>query len=274
MRNHYIPQFVLREFAKGDVIHVYNKTNGKIHPSSPKDLFVIRGFYHDVVEQVFAQIESKLSGELKSILKSYRNNTALEIPDSRVLACCRQLVLLQLLRTPYSKQTGVSALDDTNAEEFVQRLAKAGYDNVDGELVRRSLQRWKEDAAKDRESRLWSLVLLQFLESPAKALPDVVPAVLGKGVLLAKAESAFVLGDRGAMSTATSDKPLSHSDREIYFPVSPDIAVSLAGPRDRITRSTLDVATTRKINTSTMGCSREWVASHSITMLASLANPR
>ena len=274
MRNHYIPQFVLREFSDNDgMIQVYDKNAREIRRSSPKDLFVISGLYHDSVEDVFGRLETRLSLCLRSILDSCRTNTNFTMPDNHVLQCCRQFVLLQLVRTPWAKETGVRALDDIDTKELLGRLANAGFDNLDEAVVHEMVDQSRKDANKKRRSRLWSIVLLDFLADPARAMPDVIPAVQGKGVYLAKTESAFVLGNRGAVSTATKDKPLFHEDREIYFPVSPDIAISLAGNRDQILRCTVDTAPTRKANLSTMEYS-DWIVSHSSRLLRSLANSR
>ena len=119
------------------------------------------------------------------------------------------------------------------------------------------------------------MYLLQFLHSPAEVLPDVVRATLDKGVLIAEAEpgSAFVLGDRGAMSTAGKGKHLYHANSEIFFPLSPDIALSLAGKRNRIEQVLVGKVAVRAVNRSTVE-HNDVVVSHSDALLKSLANPR
>lgn len=274
MRNHYVPRFVLRRFARNGVIHVYDKEADTIRQVSAGSSYVIRDFYHDDVEHLFAQIEGPLSAVLESILTSCRDNARFQVPDGRVLECCRQLLLLQLLRTPHAKQIGMRALDDVDTGELVARLASAGFPDIAEDTVAEIVDRWRDDGARDRGSTLWSLSLLNFMADPAKALPNVVPAVLNKGVILAKTRSAFVLGDRGAMSTATDKAPLTDPRSEIFFPVSPGIGISLAGKRDQIEVTTIETDHTRKINLSTVAHSQRWIASHSNALLKSLANPR
>ena len=38
----------------------------------------------------------------------------------------------------------------------------------------------------------------------------------------------------GAVSTAKAERPLYHASTEMYFPVSPDIALSVHGPKGRL----------------------------------------
>ena len=260
MRSHYVPQFVLREFTdKHGMLWMYEKSRDEIVRCGTKDALVINGYYHDDLERIFAQIEGEQSSCLKAVLDFCRTGTR-SMSDDQMLTCCRKLVLMQLLRTPYAQATGVQALDGVSASEMVRRLADEGLDNVDEDAVDRLIRRHQEDAARIRGSKLWSIVLLDFLEDPAKALPDVVPAILGKGLILAETESAFVLGDRGAVSTATEDSPLYDAKSEIVFPASPDIAVSLAGDRNVVQRVAMNRHGTRQLNLSTMSISNRVVS--------------
>jgi len=274
MRNHYIPRFILRNFVEDGVIHVYDKERDTVQQVSANSSFVIRDFYDDRLEELLAQLEGPLSADLNSIMDSYRLSAPFKMPDSHVLKRCRQLVLLQLMRTPYAKEVGMAALDDVDIHVLLERLAKAGFEDVPQEAVAKVIDHYRVDGAKSRGSRLWSHSLLAFLADPAKVLPDVVPAILNKGVILAKTKSALVLSDRGAMSTASEDAPLTDPRSEIFFPVSPSICVSLAGERDRIGTVTLSSAETRRINLSTVRHSQRWVASHAQRLLKSLAHPR
>ena len=279
MRNHYIPQFVIREFADKDgMVYAYSKSRGDIRRLSPRDVFVVRNFHVDLVEQAFENLETHISPDVKSILKSCREDAAFGMPDSRVLERCRQLVLSQLLRTPWAKNSGTRNLGEKTAdEELARALAAAGFDTNVEEIkreARESEKRWREDAMRNRNSAIWSRSLIDALNDPAKAYPGITKAILAKGVMLAKTDSAFVLGDRGAVSTATPDKPLPHPESEIYFPASPNVAISVAaGRRNQIARVTVDRAATRRINRSTVDCS-DVVVSHSERLLRSLANPK
>ena len=132
----------------------------------------------------------------------------------------------------------------------------------------------RTDAERTRRSKLWSRVMDDFLTNPSGVLPDAIGAIELKGVLLAQTKgSSFVLGDCGAVSTAGGGVDLTHPSREIYFPLSPDIAVSLGGDKDQITQLTIDTSAVRKANLSTMRNS-EYVISRSERQLRSLANPR
>ena len=111
MRSHYVPQFVLREFTdKHGMLWMYEKSRDEIVRFGTKDALVINGYYHDDLERIFAQIEGEQSSCLKAVLGFCRTGTR-SMSDDQMLTCCRKLVLMQLLRTPYAQATGVQALD-------------------------------------------------------------------------------------------------------------------------------------------------------------------
>ena len=260
------------------MVYAYSKSRGDIRRLSPRDVFVVRNFHDDCVERAFERLETRISLDVKSILKSCREDAAFGMPDSRVLERCRQLVLSQFFRTPWAKNSGTRNLEERTAhEELVRALAAAGFETNDEETMREaweSEKRWREDAKRNRNSAIWSRSLIDALNDPGKSYPGITKAILDKGVILAMTDSAFVLGDRGAMSTATADKPLPHPDSEIYFPASPHVAISVAaGRRNQVARVTVDRAATRRINRSTVNCS-DVVVSYSERLLRSLANAR
>lgn len=276
-KNHYVPQFILSEFVRDGTLFVLQKSNGQVRRSTnTEDVFCVRGLYHDAIERLFSQIEADLSKDLKVLLRAARDRNVIKLPREQMVASCRKLLLLQLIRTPYAKKIGVRGFvdDDEPDRELLEQVSGAGFD-VDSTEVREAYDRVRADALQERRSRMWSMSLLRFVHSPAEVLPDVVRATLNKGVLIAEAErgSAFVLGDRGAMSTAGKGEDLYHANSEIFFPLSPDIALSLAGKRDRIEPVSLGKASVRAINRSTVE-HNDVVVSHSDALLKSLANPR
>ncbi len=122
MRNHYIPRFILSNFVRNRVIHVHDKQDGKTRPTNEGKLFVIRDFYQDDLERLLGEIEGTLSADLNSMLTSCRTGAPFRIPISRVLECCRQLLLLQLARTPYAKKVSTTALDEVGISELLEDL--------------------------------------------------------------------------------------------------------------------------------------------------------
>ena len=279
MKNHYIPQFVLNEFIdrKRGTIHVYDKGRCRFYQSSPADLFAISDFYDDLTEKKLSELEAKISPVLKSMLDSHRNGTKPNMTNDLMVDCCRALVLLQFRRTPWAKQLATRAIHKKGRDErdMAEILASHGFDpDVENlRLAQRAEEYYVQDARKSRRSEIWSKLIVDAIDQTGLAMPNTSKAVLGKGVQLAKTESAFVLGDRGAVSTATAVKPLSDPDRELFFPVSPDIALSIIGERDEIQSVVLTKERTRTINLSTVGCCDK-IASHSGRLLRSLANPR
>ena len=172
----------------------------------------------------------------------------------------RYLTLLQLARTPYAKEIGIGGLGEADAiDDLAKDLADAGFDLTNADTLQRfkeAEQRVRADAERMRGSSVWSGSLYNFLEDPSEAMPDVVKAVMDKGVVFAKTgpRRSFVLGDRGAVSTAGGGRNLDDPSREIYFPVSPDVAVALGGGRDQIEVVDLDMDAIRRVNLSTMAC--------------------
>ena len=273
MKNHDVPQFVLREFidSKRGGIHVYDKRKQTFYLSSPDDLFAIRGFYDDQTEKKLAALESKISPILKSILHSRRNGTSPKVTDNDMLSACRVLVLLQLIRTPWIKDIASRDIDKRPMADVEDHGIDPTEENL--QWARELRERYTQDARKTRESEVWSKSLVNAIERTGLVMPDVSRAVLDKGLIVAKTQSAFVLGDRGAVSTATRARPLSDSDRELIFPVSPDIALAIAGQRDQIQDVEINKIGTRGVNLSTVRHNNK-IASHSGSLLRSLANPR
>lgn len=84
-RHHYIPQFIIRNFA-GDQgkVWVYNKNDRKIFASKPSNVFVVRNLYrqydperrqyHVTPEERLAEMESDAAPILRSIVENVRQN--------------------------------------------------------------------------------------------------------------------------------------------------------------------------------------------------------
>ena len=276
MRNHYVPQFIIREFANSaGFVYVYGKKAKEILTMNPKDVFVVNNMYADDVERLLARVEGGISRTLTTILACCRNAAKPEIPVAEILGCCRYVAMLQLGRTRFAKEIAVEAVGRgfTDAE-LEERLVGAGFSV---EELDRAREVEKAERAKlegrGKESGAYRQLMLKLIRNPADVYPDVAKAVAAKGVVLASTASGFVLGDRGAVSTATAERPLYHAGSEVYFPVSPDIALSIHGPKDRVSLQKIGRDVTRTANLSTMAIN-EWIVSHSRRLLQSLANPR
>ena len=255
-------------------VAVYDKNTGKVRRDGPDNVFVIKDWYSDEIENKLAVMEGHISPVVRAVLKARRERTRLTVAPEAVMNCLRYFLLLQLMRTPHAKRTSIAGI--RTSEELYRELENAGFDTSENNLqtIRAIEKEAREDAKRTRRSALWSKIMDDFLTNPSIIMPRAVKAIRSKGVLLAQTKaSSFVLGDRGAVSTAGGGTDLTHTSREIYFPLSPDIAVSLGGDKDQITLLTLGKSEVRKANLSTMRNS-EYVISRSQTQLRSLANPR
>ena len=227
MRNHYIPQFIIRQFADSEgFVYVYAKKAKKVVKLTPKDVFVVNNLYDDDVERLFAKVESRISQTLTPVLESCRNGANPNVPVPEILGCCRYVAMLQLGRTRFAKEIAIRAVGRglTDAE-LKQRLVEGGFSIEDldraRQLERKELARLK---GRGKASAAYRQLMLKLIVNPADVYPDVARAVAAKGVVLGSTDSAFVLGDRGAVSTARTERPLDHPLSEVYFPVSPNIA--------------------------------------------------
>ena len=276
MRNHYIPQFIIRQFADSEgFVYVYGTEAKEIRRLKPKDVFVVNNLYDDDVEHLLARVESRISRTLKSVLGSCRSGTKPNIPEAEILDCCRYVAMLQLGRTRFAKDIGVEALGRGHTDaELEDKLVEAGFRVEDlGRAKRVQVEELAKLEGRGKTSGAYRQFMLKLIGNPAEVYPDVARAVVAKGVVLASSESAFVLGDRGAVSTARAERPLDHPRSEVYFPVSRDIALSIHGPKDRFSFLKIGRDATRTANLSTMA-HNEWIVSHAVRLLRSLANPR
>ena len=101
-KEHYVPQFYLKNF--GDRIYLYDKSDRKIHPSTPKDIAFERNFYvkpddNDAAERVehaLGQFEGVASTVISNIIRA-ESLAGLSRDDWSILYV---FVMLQFARTP------------------------------------------------------------------------------------------------------------------------------------------------------------------------------
>ena len=88
MRSHYIPQFVIREFAGEDgKVAVYDSNTGRVRRDSPDNVFVIKDWYSEEIENKLAAMEGKISPLVRAVLKTCRECTRPTVAANAVLNC-------------------------------------------------------------------------------------------------------------------------------------------------------------------------------------------
>lgn len=279
VRNHYIPRFVISEFADDDEnVFLYRKSTRKVAKPNISKVFVVKDFYSDDVEETFSRVEGRISPIVRDVLRMCREGVQPTTTPEEVLSCFQYFFLLQLGRTPQAMRIGVEGIRESDPQDLYDEVQEILGIDMSSEDNVRKVEAMREDAIKDAErkrgSKLQSSLMRDLLADPSRILPDVAKAVKDKGLTIAKAgRSSFVLGDRGSVSTAGGGLKLHHPSREIFFPISPDVGLSLAGHRDQVQLVTLDGSAVRQINLSTMRISK-YVVSRSKALLRSLSRPR
>ena len=275
MRSHFIPRFVLEKFTDAaGFIRFLDTRTGEIKKSTPTKVGKVNGLYDDDLEHRFErEIETPLSRVIGSIVGSVRSGGALEVNRREALGCCRGFVLQQLIRTPHAKMTASKSVRERTVDDYMGLIGEAGIYGVDEAMVKDVLDEARDDAERLRGSRFWSDFLRGFLDEPSSVLPRVVAAVERKGMILATTETAFVLGDRGAVSLVGNGRTLEDPGTQVYYPIAKDVALILGGRRDAVQRVPVDREATRKLNLQTLRLNRT-VFSHSERLLRSLADPR
>jgi len=127
-KHHYVPQFLLRNFARvgGTRLYVFDKQNDRVFPASVADVAAENRLYEfslgnvtATIESSLADFESKVAGVLREVL-SNDNLAALTVYQRVVLS---GLVAQLLLRSPQQR----AAMRHINAE-LRQRVAAMGTD--------------------------------------------------------------------------------------------------------------------------------------------------
>lgn len=224
LRQHYVPRFLLRGFARGgtDRLVVLDKRDSRCFEAGIADVAVEKGFYDLEVEQGTLTLEPGLAGlesqaaRAISRIRRERCVRALPVADRAALAV---FVLNLFVRGPNRRAV---ILDLMHQTKRLLELLNAGREPASKQI--RDLMTVDEDEAK--------LIALRMTADTRAFLP----AILDKEVLLLETtnQCPFFIGDNpvvlaNSMPTdgTRGDLGLAVPGIEIYTPISASLVVAL-----------------------------------------------
>ena len=116
-RQHFVPQWYLRQFSAGGVVHVFDKVTGKAFTASPANVALEKNFYtlpidrpdeEPVAEEILRAIEARCAKAHTAVVNriayraSQRDSKVFVRPDERELLALN--LVLQTLRTPLARK--------------------------------------------------------------------------------------------------------------------------------------------------------------------------
>ena len=116
VNNHYVPQFILRNFCKDEKIQYYDLKSKKVEPRATRSVFSEKGYYPDNIEKGLCQkIEVQFANVLHNKILNNRYRIVLDSNDMLVL---KKYLIITMLRMR----------DDDNEQNILFReLKKNGF---------------------------------------------------------------------------------------------------------------------------------------------------
>lgn len=220
---HYVPQFLLRNFGTGkkDQVHVFNKSNDKTFVTNARNVAAESRFYDfksngiDIsIEPILSRIESEAKPVFKKIIDT-KSLSSLHEDERFALAV---FLAVQFVRTKASR----AAFGDA-AKQFVDILRNrfgASEEQI-------------KDSGFDLNDQHKALFAIKTVLDAPK---DYATSFLSKDWLLLEAPSggAFLMGDRplalqnsAAAEGSFGNIGLMVPGIEVYFPITPNLAIAL-----------------------------------------------
>ena len=225
---HYVPQFLLRNFGTGkkDQVHVFNKATDKTFVTNARNIAAESRFYDVELDGVSLTIEpalSRIEAAAKPIIKKLAESDTLAVLSLQERAQLSVFFAVQFVRT---KAIRASAADAENQFREILRhrgfnddqLAEAGF-GPDADMSAAMAIKMVIDAPKDY-AHAFLLKQWVLLEAPAKD-----PFIIGDHPLAMQ----NVLPRKGPFGNIGLMVP----GIEIYFPISPVRALAMWCPSTR-----------------------------------------
>lgn len=228
-RNHYIPQFILRNFTDDNgMLHCFNKETGQTFCSSPANVFAMTWLYANrledgtvstQVETELSQIEGKFSGVINKVIEAARSesNLRLEPSDEEEL---REFINCQITRHPYNLKLLKKGLREPerlqpHIEQNLNRTLSGPERNV---------------LYNAQETDLARNVFLSQINVPDDDLSSWMRALRQGRIGICKVEKnagEFVIGDRQVVliPSETGDTNLRNPRVRLLYPISYDVGI-------------------------------------------------
>jgi Protein of unknown function (DUF4238) len=225
---HYVPRFLLRRFGSGkkERLHVFDKHTSATFCSAATKLAAMNNFYDFkfmdasmTVEPVLSHVESKAGKHIVNILKRRRLGLDDPIERSELTA----FLAIQMVRTP-----AMSAMHN----DISTRLKNWLRDNGASQDFFRS-----DPAIGDGENAQRAIMARSIVNAPAR----FGPAFIDKDWLLLQTDSKhpFLIGDHPLTMHnlvkvgGYGNLGIASKGIEIYFPLSPNLALAILCPTHR-----------------------------------------
>jgi Protein of unknown function (DUF4238) len=235
---HYVPQFLLRNFASssgGDQVHVFDKANEKSFSAAINRVASARAFYdyedegeRPSIDPLLTKLESVTSRVVRNIVQA-RSLQCLSKADRTLLAL---FATVQKLRTD-ARRKQVKALSDS----LYDAIKRAGFDPA---RVRGF------DFLSDEEARIYAITSLRELAR------DLLPQFQNKSWILYSAPEhcpLYISDNPVALFNLTEHPFLSTLGLgvpgiQIYLPLSRDLCLGFLCPTIEVTvRESYEIAT-------------------------------
>jgi hypothetical protein len=225
---HYVPRFLLRRFGSGkkDRVHVFDKHADATFCSAATKLAAINNFYDFefmetpmTVESVLSRVESKAAKHISNIVK----NCQLSVDDPIERGELAAFLAIQMVRTP--ARSAMHRDIFTQMEDWL-RANGAAKDF------------FKPDpAVGEGENAERAMIARDILNAPI----NYAPALIDKDWLLLQTDSKYpyLIGDHPltlhnmVVQEGRGNLGVGVEGIEIYFPLSPDLALAIWCPSHR-----------------------------------------
>lgn len=240
---HYVPQFLLRNFGTGkkDQLYVFNKSTDKTFITSARNVAAESRFYDFEIDGVALTIEpalSRIEAAAKPIVKQLSESDSLVVlrPEDREMLSV--FFAIQFVRTKATRAAVVDA-----EEQFREVLRRRGFDET--QLA---------EAGFGPDEKMAAAMAIKMVIDAPKAYSR---AFMEKQWVLvsAPAKDPFIIGDHplAMQNVAPHEGPFGNIGLmvpgiEIYFPISPVRALAMWCPstRDQIVEGAATIQALRQ----------------------------
>lgn len=227
-RHHFIPQFILRNFAdKEGKLHCFNKETEKYFSTHPVNVFAETHLYTKDengkklthVENDLSQIEGKFSEKIKQIIEAARSERYLELKPADE-DFFRRFIDIQIRRHPYNQEILENVLQYLRRVESHIELQS-----------NRPLNKEKQKILYNAEEKnLAKTIFVDQINVSDDDPSSWMPALRERRIGICKiAQNAgeFVIGDKQVVLgfSETGDTNLANPRIQILYPISYDVGI-------------------------------------------------
>ncbi len=271
-RHHYVPQFILRNFANGNQkLYYFRRKDGSVRETSSKNVFVKNHAYTEEqedgtksapVESELAQLEGLASDVIDKIITTARSG------DGPMLAEPERRIWLRFLYSQFMRHP--AAQKSAREPDYMSVI----IDDIERDLGPLSEEMRAYFLEPARKCRMARKATIRAIIYDPEEHSDLMPILESRGigvVVITNQSESFVIGDKPVLWLPSPATPLTFPECRLLYPISRDIMVHW-GPSyvDSTLISLSDHADIRTLNAMAFAQSKA-VAGPSKALLQSLA---